>query len=231
MLFQLLTCLVERPGRLVTRTELKSALWPYASRIDTERRLNTAVRALRVSLGDDGDAPRFIETVRSHGYRWIAPDRQRRQVAIGCALGVLSTVSLLAASNGPEQPANGMALVEAQAAVDAWRQAPTRANLASATASLDRAKSGTEVPALHLLRAQLALEGQWDWAAAERHYRRALAIDRDNVDAQLGLAWLEANRGQNRPRASARRAADCQQRADRRAPGESRLAADPPRPS
>ncbi len=200
LLFHLLACLAERPGRLVTRAELKIALWPYAGRIDTERRLNTAVRALRVALGDDGDAPRLVETVRSHGYRWIGSERQPQKRAIVAALATALLVSsvLLASNQLAGPPAGGIALVEAQAAIDAWRQEPTATNLAAAATSIGRAGNGrAEVPALHLLRAQLELEGQWDWAAAERHYRRALALDQDNADAQLGLAWLEANRGKS----------------------------------
>jgi DNA-binding winged helix-turn-helix (wHTH) protein len=195
LLFDLLRCLVERPGRLVTRAELKSALWPYAERIDTERRLNTAVRALRVALGDDGDSPRFIETVRSHGYRWIVPERQARTRSFAAALSMLFATGALVAMRPADPPASALTLVEAQAAVDAWRQQPSAGNLALAAASVSRAGSAGETPAVHLLRAQLALEGRWDWGAAERHYRRALALDADNADAQLGLAWLEANRG------------------------------------
>jgi DNA-binding winged helix-turn-helix (wHTH) protein/tetratricopeptide (TPR) repeat protein len=197
LLFHLLACLVERPGSLVTRAELKSALWPYAARIDTERRLNTAVRAVRVALGDDGDTPSFIETVRGRGYRWIGAKRRFPMKAFASALAVmLTTVSILSWDRPAERPSGGIALVEAQAAVDAWRQQPTNANLASAAASVDSvATGGAEIPALHLLQGQLALEGRWDWVAAERHYRRALALDRDNADAQLGLAWLEVNRG------------------------------------
>jgi DNA-binding winged helix-turn-helix (wHTH) protein/Tfp pilus assembly protein PilF len=196
LLFDLLVCLVERPGSVVTRGQLKRALWPYAERIDTERRLNTAVRALRVALGDDGATDRFIETVRSHGYRWIAAERTPRTRPVAAALAVLFAAGALLAFIGTaERPTEAMALVEAQAAVDAWRQQPTAGNLTRAAASVDRAGQGAEVPAIHLLRAQLAFEGRWDWAAAEAHYRRALALDEDNADALLGLAWLEANRG------------------------------------
>lgn len=197
LLFQLLVCLAERRGSLVTRAELKSILWPYAARIDTERRLNTAVRALRVALADDGDAPRFIGTVRSHGYRWIAVDGRPRIPA--AALWVFAILAAGAALTIPnragETGAPGMALIEAQAAVDTWRQVPTSDNLAMASASISRAGNGN-TPAVHLLRAQLAIEGQWDWAGGERHYRRALALAPDNADALLGLAWLETNRGQ-----------------------------------
>jgi DNA-binding winged helix-turn-helix (wHTH) protein len=196
LLFDLLACLVERPGRLVSRAALKRALWPHAERIDTERRLNTAVRALRVALSDDGESPRFIETVRSHGYRWIGAEQTARTRLVAPALAIMVAAGAVLASAGPaERPAEAMALVEAQAAVDSWRQQPTAANLTRAAASVERAGDGADVPAIHLLRAQLALEGRWDWSAAEAHYRRALALDENNADAQLGLAWLEANRG------------------------------------
>src|SRR3954463_1268690 len=72
LLLRLLTCLAGRPGDLVTRADLKRTLWPYAARIDTERRLNTAVRGLRAALGDEAETPRYVETVRGCGYRWVA---------------------------------------------------------------------------------------------------------------------------------------------------------------
>src|SRR5687767_13365176 len=75
---RILHLLMAANGRLVTRDELKQALWPYATRIDTERRLNTAVRALREALGDSGTTPLYIATVRGHGYRWIAQPQTRR---------------------------------------------------------------------------------------------------------------------------------------------------------
>jgi len=75
---RILELLLQAEGRLVTRAELKSALWPYAIRIDTERRLNTAVRALREALGDSAHRPTHIETVRGVGYRWVGPNEPQR---------------------------------------------------------------------------------------------------------------------------------------------------------
>src|SRR5215207_5241419 len=68
---RILELLMAADGGVVTRTELKQLLWPYAERIDTERRLNTAIRALRKALGDAAAAPGHVATIRSHGYRWI----------------------------------------------------------------------------------------------------------------------------------------------------------------
>jgi DNA-binding winged helix-turn-helix (wHTH) protein len=61
---QILVALVTAAGRVVTREELRVLLWPDANRIDTGRRLNTAVRALREALGDSAERPAFVETAR-----------------------------------------------------------------------------------------------------------------------------------------------------------------------
>src|SRR5947209_1942406 len=71
--FQILTLLIEEPGRLVTRTVLQQALWPADTFVDFERGLNAAINKLRDVLGDNADNPRFIETLPRRGYRFIAP--------------------------------------------------------------------------------------------------------------------------------------------------------------
>lgn len=69
--FHILVALLERPGELVTRDELRHRLWPNDVHVDYERSLNTAVKRLRQSLGDEADEPRYIETLPRHGYRFI----------------------------------------------------------------------------------------------------------------------------------------------------------------
>src|SRR4051794_18719082 len=64
--------LLERPGELVTRDELKRSLWPADTFVDFERCLNRAINKLREALGDDADSPRFIETLPRRGYRFVA---------------------------------------------------------------------------------------------------------------------------------------------------------------
>src|SRR5262249_19748140 len=68
-----LAALVERPGDLITREELRAKLWPGDVFIDFDHALNKAVSKLREALGDDGDPPQFIETLAGRGYRFIAP--------------------------------------------------------------------------------------------------------------------------------------------------------------
>lgn len=67
----LLMALAEHPGELITRTELRERLWPHDTFVDFEDGLNTAMRKLRESLGDDPVCPRYIETMRGRGYRLI----------------------------------------------------------------------------------------------------------------------------------------------------------------
>lgn len=78
--FQLLTALLERPGELVTRDELRPRLWPVDTFVDFEHGLNAAVKRLRDVLGDSADTPRFVETVPRRGYRFIAPVNGNEQV-------------------------------------------------------------------------------------------------------------------------------------------------------
>jgi Tol biopolymer transport system component/DNA-binding winged helix-turn-helix (wHTH) protein len=70
---EILKALLEQPGELVTREELRARLWPSDTFVDFEHGLNAAVRRLREALGDSADAPRYIETLPRRGYRFIAP--------------------------------------------------------------------------------------------------------------------------------------------------------------
>jgi DNA-binding winged helix-turn-helix (wHTH) protein/tetratricopeptide (TPR) repeat protein len=65
-----LEALLARPGEVVTRDDLKSSLWPTGV-VDFDTALNSAIRRLRRALGDEADAPRYIETLPRKGYRFI----------------------------------------------------------------------------------------------------------------------------------------------------------------
>jgi len=71
--FHILALLLERPGELVTREELRQRLWSADTFVDFDRSLNKAMSKLRLALGDSADSPRFIETLHRRGYRFIAP--------------------------------------------------------------------------------------------------------------------------------------------------------------
>jgi DNA-binding winged helix-turn-helix (wHTH) protein/Tol biopolymer transport system component len=68
---QVLTLLLERPGELVTRDEIRQELWPSDTFVGFEHGLNAAVARLRETLGDSADTPRFIETLPRRGYRFV----------------------------------------------------------------------------------------------------------------------------------------------------------------
>ena len=82
--FQVLAMLLEKPGELVTREELRSRLWPRTV-VDFDHGLNKAISKIREALGDSVEGPRFVETVARRGYRFLADvtvidiaDRQRK---------------------------------------------------------------------------------------------------------------------------------------------------------
>jgi TolB-like protein/tetratricopeptide (TPR) repeat protein len=80
--FQVLTALMERPGEIVTREELRKRLWSSDTFVDFEVALNSAVSRLRDALGDSADSPSFIETIPKRGYRFVVPIARRPAVAV-----------------------------------------------------------------------------------------------------------------------------------------------------
>lgn len=69
--FQILVMLLDRPGQLITREEIKKQLWPSNTFVDFDVSVNKAVNRLRAALGDSAEHPRFIETLPRKGYRFI----------------------------------------------------------------------------------------------------------------------------------------------------------------
>jgi len=69
--FQVLCALLEHPGEVVTREDLRSRLWPVDTFVDFNHGLNAAIKRLRDVLGDSAENPRFVETVARRGYRFI----------------------------------------------------------------------------------------------------------------------------------------------------------------
>jgi DNA-binding winged helix-turn-helix (wHTH) protein len=68
---EVLVLLVERAGTLVARDSLHAALWGSDVFLDRDAAINTAIRKIRMALGDDADQPRFVETVVGKGYRFV----------------------------------------------------------------------------------------------------------------------------------------------------------------
>jgi DNA-binding winged helix-turn-helix (wHTH) protein len=100
-----LSCLASHAGRLVTRDDLRRAIWPDGVHVDFDRGMNYCIRQLRAALGDEARQPVFIETIPRQGYRFIATVRQdagtpgpalRRRAFARAA--ILSVASLLSAA-------------------------------------------------------------------------------------------------------------------------------------
>src|SRR5215510_7129726 len=71
--FQVLRALLQRPGDVVTREELRAQIWPQDTFVDFDNSLNTAINKLREALGDSADNPRFVDTLPRRGYRFLLP--------------------------------------------------------------------------------------------------------------------------------------------------------------
>jgi TolB-like protein len=69
--FEILRLMLEHPGAVVTRDELRGRLWPDGTFVDFDHSLNAAIKRLRSALGDNAENPRFVETLPRRGYRFI----------------------------------------------------------------------------------------------------------------------------------------------------------------
>jgi len=71
--FKLLVFLTDRPGRLISREEIRTELWPEGTFVDFDQSVNFAIKQIRDALGDPADRPAYVETVPRKGYRFITP--------------------------------------------------------------------------------------------------------------------------------------------------------------
>ena len=86
---RLLVMLVERPGEVVTREELRQHLWPQNTFVEFDNSLGVAIRKVRESLNDNADAPQYVETLPRRGYRFVAPvmvETREEPVEVGLPL-------------------------------------------------------------------------------------------------------------------------------------------------
>jgi DNA-binding winged helix-turn-helix (wHTH) protein len=83
--YQLLLVLLETPGEIVSREELRKRLWPGDTFVDFDGSLRVAVRKLREALDDNADDPRYIETIPKRGYRFLVPEVRRVDAPLDAA--------------------------------------------------------------------------------------------------------------------------------------------------
>jgi TolB-like protein/DNA-binding winged helix-turn-helix (wHTH) protein len=70
---QVLLFLIQRTGQVVSREEMRSQIWPKGTFVDFDHGLNTAIKKIRVALGDSANVPRYVETIPRRGYRFLVP--------------------------------------------------------------------------------------------------------------------------------------------------------------
>src|SRR5580692_333542 len=105
---ELLLLLADRAGDVVTREEIAERLWGKGVQLDTENAINTAIRKIRLALGDDPAQPRFVQTVTGRGYRFIAEVIRQGSSAAGKDLARVQ--SLPAAAAQQNRPTEGRVL-------------------------------------------------------------------------------------------------------------------------
>src|SRR5262249_1273578 len=71
--FRVLLALLDRPGELVSREELRQRIWPGESFGDFDHAVSIAIGKLRIALGDSAETPRYVETLHRRGYRFVFP--------------------------------------------------------------------------------------------------------------------------------------------------------------
>jgi len=90
--FRILSMLLRKNGEIVTREQLRQALWPEGTHVNFDGSLNAALKKLRAALQDDAENPRFIETVPRQGYRFVAPIHVINGAVASVAPGQLTTL-------------------------------------------------------------------------------------------------------------------------------------------
>ena len=223
--FLVLVELAARRGHLVSREDLRALLWGDGVHVDYEQGLNYCLNRIRRVLGDDARAPRFVETVPRLGYRFLAdvevvevevapppaavPTVHRERRASTWLAGVAALVLALQGADtvrhglaslpvrGPAAQKGFVALAETYLRMGEDGALPAHeAFPAARRAALDALAIEDAAEPLVIL-AALELNYQWDWAAAEDAYRRAMRLDPDHVWARVGYARLLSAAGRH----------------------------------
>src|SRR5271154_4072179 len=103
--FQILAMLLERPGEVVSREDLRRKLWPSDVFVNFEAGLNSAVQRLRSALQDTSLEPRYIETLLKVGYRFIATVESLTPVAdeVPLSVATLDSAELPSVDTAPDE--------------------------------------------------------------------------------------------------------------------------------
>jgi Tol biopolymer transport system component/DNA-binding winged helix-turn-helix (wHTH) protein len=108
--FRVLAALLERPGQIVTREELRQLIWPEKSFGDFDHAINLVIGKLRATLGDSAEVPHLIETLPRRGYRFIAPLKEQTDPSPPPVMAPTQEQTVPAAVTGPPATAAGKKL-------------------------------------------------------------------------------------------------------------------------
>jgi DNA-binding winged helix-turn-helix (wHTH) protein/tetratricopeptide (TPR) repeat protein len=206
-----LALLVSAGGTVVTREELRRALWQDGTFVDFDRAINKTINQLRQLLGDHVERPRFIQTVPRCGYRFVAPvarasphPTQSPQVSEALVKarhfwnkrtgeGVVRSVEYF--RQAIEQDATCVdawaGLAQSRATLGVLGLQPPHDAFRSARAAAERALALNDAtPEAHIALGEVYRFFEWDWAAAEVSYRRAIALAPDHATAHQFYAML-----------------------------------------
>ena len=218
-----LVALVRKAGRLVTKDELLSQVWPET--FVEEGILTVHIANLRRALGDSSHAPTFIETVARSGYRFIASVARstvaERVPALRATVRPLEAYELVGRGRAHLMTASyvtvGQAVDSFRAAIEIdgtyaaayaglalarcaqaqLRAAPTQAAYADAKAAALRALAlDSECADAQVALGKVLFLSEWDWTGADRSFNRALAISTNYSEAYLHYGSLLEAQGQ-----------------------------------
>jgi DNA-binding winged helix-turn-helix (wHTH) protein len=206
-----LVLLVGAGGRVVTREDLRRALWEHGTFVDFDRAINKAITQLRQLLNDDADRPRFIQTVPKCGYRFVAPvarssiqttqnpqvreallkARHFRKKLTGEAVTRSVEYFRQAIEQDPTCVDAWAGLAQARVTLGVLGLQPPHDAFRSARAAAERALALNEAaPEAHIALGEVYRFFEWDWMAAEASYRRAIALAPDHAAAHQFYAML-----------------------------------------
>ncbi|HEY2324385.1 MAG TPA: winged helix-turn-helix domain-containing protein [Thermoanaerobaculia bacterium] len=124
---RVLAMLTERAGDLVTREQLRQAIWGDETFVDFDRGLNYCISQIRTALGDTAEAPRYIETLRGRGYRFTGNVRAKesagtkRPLYLAVAIAsVIAVAAVFALTHRPMTPSIGVASFESSPGDAQW---------------------------------------------------------------------------------------------------------------
>lgn len=191
---ELLILLAGSRGRIVERSEVVETIWGNGYFLESESAVNTAIRKLRRVLGDDPSHPRFIETVPTKGYRFIAETSRHQNRADAVALyrrglhfwnrktpdWYLEAIQLFQQSIDMDTdfPLPYLGLANAWIMQGIHGIQPSHDVYPRARAAVARAlELDGNLPEAHVAMADILKGYDWDWAGAEKYYLRALELD------------------------------------------------------